>query len=294
MDNFLQQLINGITLGSIYGLIAIGYTVVFNGTRIFNLAQGDLVMVAVMLSYYTLDVLKWGELAAFAIVLVGVSLISLVEERLVVRPFLKRGDQSIGWFIATLAFALLIETVVINLYGDNPPKPVPSPLSSSAIQIGSIRFTPQQLLAFLAFVAVALALQLFYRRSWFGQAMRATAADRQVAMLRGIDVVRISQLAFLIAGVAAAIGGFVVAPIVYSDPSIGLNYAILGFIALALGGFGSMRGAIVGALTLGVAQQIYDLYGPPSYELALSVGLLIVVLLIRPTGLFGTLKAREV
>jgi branched-chain amino acid transport system permease protein len=146
----------------------------------------------------------------------------------------------------------------------------------------------------VSFVVVCLVLLVFYKRTWTGQAMRATAADRDIAMLRGIDVKRISQLAFLIAGLAAGIGGYVVAPIVYSDPSIGLNYAIKGFIALALGGFGSMRGAIVGALALGVAEQVYDVYGNASYEITISVGVLIVILLIRPTGLFGTLRAREV
>jgi branched-chain amino acid transport system permease protein len=152
----------------------------------------------------------------------------------------------------------------------------------------------QDLLAVVAFIVVCLALFVFYKRTWTGQAMRATAADRDVAMLRGVDVTRISQLAFVIAGVAASIGGFVVAPIVYSDPSIGLNYAIKGFIALALGGFGSMRGAIAGALALGVAEQVYDVYGNASYEVVVSVVVLIVGLLIRPTGIFGSLRMREV
>lgn len=290
----INAIITGLAVGALYGLIAIGFTVVYNGTRIFNLAQGDLVMVAIMLSYLLLNKEHWSQWAAFPAVLVGVSALSLVEERVIVRPFLGRKDHNIGWFIATLAYALIIETVVVHLYGHNPPLPVPSPLPSKPVHIGFVHFSWQQLLAVVAFVAVAVALQFFYRRSWLGQAMRATAADREVAMLRGIDVKRVSQLAFLIAGLIAAVGGYVVAPIVYSDPSIGLNYAIKGFIALALGGFGSMRGAIVGALGLGIAEQVFDVYGNPSYELAVGVVLLIAALLIRPTGLFGTLKAREV
>jgi branched-chain amino acid transport system permease protein len=152
----------------------------------------------------------------------------------------------------------------------------------------------QALLAIVAFLVVCVALLVFYKRTWTGQAMQATAADRDVAMLRGIDVTRIGRLAFIIAGLAAGIGGYVVAPIVYSDPTIGLNYAIKGFIALALGGFGSMRGAIAGALVLGVAEQVYDVYGNASYEVAVSVAVLIVGLMVRPTGLFGALRAREV
>jgi branched-chain amino acid transport system permease protein len=290
----VNAILTGLAVGSIYGLIAIGYTVVYNGTRIFNLAQGTLVMLAVMLSYFALVREKWPQWVAIIVVLGGVAAISLLEERIIIRPFLNRRGEGIGWFIATLAFATIIQAVVIRLYGKNPPLPVPSPLPSKPILIGFVHYSWQNLLAVVSFVVVCLVLLVFYKRTWTGQAMRATAADRDIAMLRGIDVKRISQLAFLIAGLAAGIGGYVVAPIVYSDPSIGLNYAIKGFIALALGGFGSMRGAIVGALALGVAEQVYDVYGNASYEITISVGVLIVILLIRPTGLFGTLRAREV
>lgn len=290
----INAIIAGLAVGGVYGLIAIGYTVVYNGTRIFNLAQGTLFMLGVMLSYFCLDKEHWPQWLSIIVVLAGVAAVSLIEEAVIVRPFLKRRGEGIGWFIATLAFATIIQAIVIRLYGDHPPEPVPSPLPSSPIFIGFVHFTWQQVLTLGAFVAVCVLLFWFYKVTWVGQAMRATAADREVAMLRGIDVRRISQLAFLIAGLAAGIGGYVVAPIVFSDPSIGLNYAILGFIALALGGFGSMRGAIVGALGLGVVEQVYDVYGNASYETAVSVVLLIVVLLIRPTGVFGSLKAREV
>ena len=287
--------LSGLAVGSIYGLIAIGYTVIYNGTRIFNLAQGTLVMLAVMLSYFALVKQQWPQWLAFLVVVVGVLAVSLVEERLIVRPFLnRRGGEGIGWFIATLAFSAILQAVVVRLYGNNPPLPVPSPLPSSPITIGWVHFSWQQLFVFVAFIVVCTVLLVFYKRSWTGQAMRATAADRDIARLRGIDVTWISRLAFVIAGLAAAIAGFAVAPIVYADPLIGLNYAIKGFIALALGGFGSMRGAIVGALTLGVAEQIYDVYGNAQYEICVSVGILVAGLLLKPTGLFGGLKAREV
>lgn len=290
----VNAIIAGLAVGSVYGLIAIGYTVVYNGTRVFNLAQGALVMLAVMLSYWALVRQQWPQWLALIFVLACVTLISVVEERIVIRPFLTRRGDGFGWFIATLAFGSIIEAVVLRRYGDNPPLPVPSPLPDWPIRIGFVHISWQNLLAILAFLVVCVALLLFYKKTWTGQAMRATAVDRDIAMLRGIDVKRISQLAFAIAGLAAGIGGFVVAPIVYSDPSIGLNYAIKGFIALALGGFGSMRGAIAGALALGVAEQLYDVWGNASYEVAVGVVILVVALMVRPTGLFGTLRAREV
>jgi branched-chain amino acid transport system permease protein len=291
---FLNAVATGIAVGAVYGLVAIGYTVVFNATRVFNLAQGDLVMVGVLLSYWALDVQGWGQVAAIAVVLIGVPLVSMFEERVVVRPFLSRPSDNIGWFISTLAFGLILETVVTRLYGDNPPRPVPSPLPSSPVHIGSITMRPQLLLAIAVLIVVTVAIEQFYRRTWLGQAMRATADDRDVAALRGIEPRRVSMLAFAIGGLLAGIGGYVVAPIVYADVTIGLAYSIKGFIALAIGGFGSIRGAIVGALAIGVAEQLFDLYVDPRYEVIAGFGLLMLILAVRPTGLFKSSVVRQV
>ena len=128
----VNAIISGLAVGSIYGLIAIGYTVIYNGTRIFNLAQGTLVMVAVMLSYFAIVHEGWPQWAALLLVIGGVCALSLVEERVIVRPFLnRRGGDGIGWFIATLAFSAIVQAVVVRAYGNNPPNPVPSPLPSS-------------------------------------------------------------------------------------------------------------------------------------------------------------------
>lgn len=294
MTLFVNAVITGLAVGAVYGLITIGYTVVFNATRVFNLAQGDLVMVGVLLSYWVLDVQHWPQGVAVVVVLAGVAAVALVEERVAVRPFLKRSRDNIGWFISTLAFGLVLETVVIRLYGNNPPRPVPSPLPSRRLHLGSIATRPQLLFAIGVLIVVTVAVEVFYRRTWLGQAMRATADDRDVAALRGIDPRRVSVLAFLIGGLLAGVGGFVVAPIVYADVTIGLTYSIKGFIALAIGGFGSIRGGIIGALSIGVAEQLFDLYIDPRYEIVASLALLMIILAVRPTGLFRNAVVREV
>jgi branched-chain amino acid transport system permease protein len=296
LEIVINACVAGLAVGSVYGLIAIGYTVVFNGTRIFNLAQGDLVMAAVMLSYFTLVTFQWPFWLAFLAVIAAVSGLALLEERIIVRPFLKRKQEghNIGWFIATLAFGVVLQGIAVLTYGHNPPLPIPSPLPSEAIRLGFVHISPQQLLAIVAFIGVCAGLQAFYSRTWLGRSMKATSVNRPLAMLRGIDVTRVSRLSFLIAGLVAAIGGIVVGPIVFADATVGLNYSIKGFIALALGGFGSMRGAVIGALGLGVVEQLFIIQINPSYELTVSIGLLLLVLLLKPTGLFGTMKAREV
>jgi branched-chain amino acid transport system permease protein len=294
MNDLLNAIVTGIGIGSVYGLVAIAYSVVFVATRVFNLAQGNLVMVGVLISYFALNLHGWPQFAALGLVIGVVVAISLVEERVIVRPFLSRPHTNIGWFIATLAFGLVLQTIATILYGENPPRAVPSPLGPGPVRIGPIATTPQLLLSIGVLIAITAAIEFLYRRTWMGHALRATAEDREIAALRGIAPARMSRLAFLIGGIISALSAFVVAPIVFADVTIGLNYSVKGFVALAIGGFGSMRGAVVGALSLGIAEQVFDLYGDARYELVAGFVLLLAVLLVRPNGIFGDRAARTV
>lgn len=295
MTLFVTAVVAGLVYGSIYGLVGIGYTVIFNATRVFNLAQGDLVMVAVMTSFYLLDSLKMNELVAFILVLLFVAALALFEEQTVVRPFLKKqGAASFGWFIATLGFSAAIEAVVAILFGQHPIVSIPSPLPVNGFRVGSVVFPYRQVLVIGVFFAVIIVLDIFYNRTWMGQAMRGTAEDREAASLRGINPVTMSRAAFIMGGAVAAIAGFVIAPITFSDPSIGLNFTLKGFLALAIGGFGSIRGAVIGGLSLGIAEQLFDAYVSSNYEILVGLALVLLVLMIRPEGLFRSHLARTV
>lgn len=292
---FVTAVIAGLAIGSIYGLIGIGYTVVFNATRVFNLAQGDLVMVAVMSSYFLLDVVKVPQVVDFVLVLAFLALLSAVEERTIVRPFLRKtGSANLGWFISTLGFAAVIESVVDAAFGYHAVVSIPSPVPLVGIQIGSIDIGYRQLVVIGTFIAVIGLLELFYAKTWTGQAMRATAENRNAASLRGINPVTMSRTAFLMSGLIAGIAGFVIAPITFSDPTIGINYALKGFLALAIGGFGSIRGAVFGGLLLGVSEQVFDAYLSSNFEILVGLGLVLVVLGIRPEGMFRSSIARTV
>jgi branched-subunit amino acid ABC-type transport system permease component len=295
MTLFVTAVVAGLAIGSIYGLVGIGYTVIFNSTRVFNLAQGDLVMVGVMLSFFLLDSWKMNELLAFVLVVIFVAALAMFEERTVVRPFLKKtGAASFGWFIATLGFSAAIEAVVNALFGQHPIVAIPSPLPVNGFTIGSVVFGYRQLLIIGVFLVVIVLLELFYGRTWLGQAMRGTAEDREAASLRGINPITMSRTAFMMGGVVAAIAGFVIAPITFSDPSIGLAFTLKGFLALAIGGFGSIRGAVVGGLSLGVAEQLFDAYVSSNYEILVGMFLVLLVLMLRPEGLFRSTIARTV
>jgi branched-subunit amino acid ABC-type transport system permease component len=167
-------------------------------------------------------------------------------------------------------------------------------LGEVPIFVGITSFAPKELLAFAVLIVVTVMLEVFYRRTWLGMAMRATAEDRDIAHLRGIRPARISQYAFGIAGVVSALAGFVLGPIVLADVSVGLVYGLKGFIALAIGGFGSFRGALIGAWLLGITEQVFDLYFDPRYEILAALILVLLVLSVRPAGLFGNTAARQV
>jgi branched-chain amino acid transport system permease protein len=292
---FSTALFAGLAIGSIYGLVGVGYTIIFNATRVFNLAQGDLVMVGVMGSYFLMVVLGAPTWAAFPAIVVFVAAIAALEERFIVRPFLtKAGSSSFGWFISTLGFSAALESIVAASFGNHAIVAIPSPLPLRSFQIGSVVLGYRELLVIGTFVVLVVLLDVFYRRTWTGRAMRATAEDREAATLRGVNAASMSQLSFIMAGVLAGIAGFVIAPIVFSDPTVGINFTLKGFVALAIGGFGSLRGAVIGGLLLGVSEQMFDAYVSAKFEILVGLILLTLILNFRTEGLFPTTSARSV
>ncbi len=290
----LSAVVIGLATGSLYAMVAVGYTIVYNATRVFNLAQGQLVMMSIMLSYFVLSAEKWPLIVALVVCVVVSGAAGIVEERFIVRPLLRLGHGHIGWLIATLAFSIIIETVVADVYGYNPPRSIPSPLVGHVLSLGPVTLSLQYVLVMAALVLIVVSVEAFYSRTWTGQAMRATAEDREAAALFGIDPARLGMAAFAIGGVVAGVAGFVIAPIVFSTVTIGLTYSLEGFLAMAIGGFGSLRGAVVGALLLGVVTELWDVYIGSSVDLAAGLCLLIVVLAVRPVGIFGRLGERTV
>jgi branched-chain amino acid transport system permease protein len=295
MTLFFTAVIAGLGIGAVYGLVAVSYTIVYNSTGIFNIAQGDLMMVGVILSYWSLSIAHLPQIVTLLLIIAALILISLFEERIAVRPFLTSSRTgSMGWFISTLAFALILETIVAKMYGNNPVHPIPGVFGVAGVKVGSVSVAPKYMFAFALMIVIVAFLEYFYKHSWLGVAMRGVAEDRESAALRGIDVKRIGQLAFIIAAIVTGLAAFVVAPIVASDVTIGLTYALKGFIALAIGGFGSLRGAVVGGLILGIAEQLFDLRATSQLELLAGLAIILIVLIIRPTGIFGRRGVREV
>jgi branched-subunit amino acid ABC-type transport system permease component len=206
----------------------------------------------------------------------------------VVRPFLsRRGAANFGWFIATLGFSLAIETVVNILFGTHPIVSIPSLVPTKGVRFHGIVVGYQQILIVGTLLVIVGLLDVFYARSWVGQAMRASAEDRDAAAMAGVRPALMSSIAFTIAGATAAIAGIVLAPITFSDPTVGLSLTLKGFLALAVG-------AVVGGLLLGASEQIFNLYIGSKFQVLGILGLVLLALLIRPQGIFGVRAARVV
>jgi branched-chain amino acid transport system permease protein len=289
-----DAVVAGVCTGSVYALVALGYNITYNATGVFNLAQGDLVMIGLMLTWVAVSIFKLPYIVAFIAVVAVVALISLIEERLVVRPFLVRREANIGWFISTLGFSIVIEAVALILFGNHPIVPIPSFLPQKGFNILGVLFVPRELLVLAALVVLSVGFEFFFKKTRMGLTMQATAEDRQAAGLRGVNPIRIGQMGFLLGGVVAGVAGFAVAPLVSTSISVGLSYSVKGFVALAVGGFGNLRAGVITALLLGVAESVFDLFVGAEYEIAVGLVILLVVLGLKPTGVSRSLASRQV
>ena len=291
---FVQQLINGLSLGSLYALIAIGYTMVYGILRLINFAHGDLLMVAAYVGVMGVGLFAWPWPVAFALAIAVTGLMGVLLERGAYRP-LRRAPR-ISLLISAIAVSFLLENLALVIAGGRA-KPFPVPEAfSGAVSLGGL-FIPR--LSFLIPLATAVFLAgLFYivYRTQTGRAMRAIARDLEMTSLMGIDVNRIIAFTFLLGSLLAGAGGVLWAmkyPQV--NPFMGILPGLKAFIAAVLGGIGNVSGAVLGGLLLGMLEIMIVALFPSwsGYRDAVAFILLIILLLARPTGLLGEALGEE-
>ena len=290
----LQQLINGLSLGSLYALIAIGYTMVYGILRLINFAHGDLLMVAAYIGVMGVGLFSWPWPVAFGMAVGLTGLLGVLVERGAYRP-LRRAPR-ISLLISAIAASFLLENLALVLAGGRPkPFPVP-PVFDGAFSWGGL-FIPRLSLFIPAVTAVLLAGLFFivYRTS-IGRAMRAISWSLETTALLGINVHRVIAFTFLVGSLLAGAGGLLWAmkyPQV--NPFMGILPGLKAFIAAVLGGIGNLAGAVVGGLLLGLLEILIVALFPAwsGYRDALAFGLLIIILLARPTGLMGEKLGEE-
>jgi branched-chain amino acid transport system permease protein len=284
----LQFLVSGVALGCVYGLIGIGYCVIYNASGIVNFAQGSFVMLGGMAYWLLLKLLPVPAAAMLAILLVAA--VGVAMERLVVRPLWRRGATMFVMILATLAAEIVIEQLTLLAVGDQPKALAPFS-AGGPLWVGPVAVGRQSLWIVGSALLLIAALAAFFLRTQVGRAMRACAVDRVAASLLGIPVGRLLSGAFALSAALGAAAGILVAPEQYAAYNLGVPYAISGFIAAIVGGFGSALGAFLGGIILGVTQSLGVVVFGAGTKNIVALTILLAFLLARPSGLLGTGKA---
>ncbi len=290
----VQQVINGLSLGSLYALIAIGYTMVYGILRLINFAHGDLIMVSAYVAVMAVGLFAWPWPLAFGLALVLTGLLGVLLERGAYRP-LRRAPR-ISLLISAIAASFLLENLALVIAGGRP-KPFPTPVWFAGTLAWGGLFIPR-LSLLIPVITAGLLAGLFFlvHHTQAGRAMRAIAHDLETTSLMGVDVNRIISLTFLLGSLLAGAGGLLWAmkyPQV--NPFMGILPGLKAFIAAVLGGIGNLAGAVLGGFILGLLEIMIVALFPAwaGYRDAVAFGLLILILLVRPTGILGESLGEE-
>jgi len=281
----LQQVINGVTLGSTYALIALGYTMVYGIIQLINFAHGEVYMIGAFVGLTAVLVFKANIFVALLAAMLVCILLAVSIERVAYRP-LRRAPR-LAPIISAIGVSIFLQTLMLIIKG---PQPVgfPPVVSNALYYIGPVRISLVQIIILLTASCLMLGLQLIVKRTRIGKAMRATSEDYDTASLMGINVNRVISFTFGLGAALAGAGGVLVG--IYFNavfPLMGVMAGLKAFCAAVVGGIGSIPGAMLGGIFLGVAEVFGVAAGLDTYKDAIAFGLLILVLLVRPTGLLG-------
>lgn len=289
MDTFLKQFVNGLSLGSIYALIALGYTMVYGIVKLINFAHGDVMMVGAYTGYFilrTFGATPFGLAMAFIGAMIVCSLLSLLIERCAYRPL--RNAPRLNSLITAIAVELILQNAmrVIPFIGPNP-RQFPT-METKFFNLGLVQISNIQVIVIVASAILMVILNYVIKYTKTGKAMRAVSFDMGAASLMGVNVNRTIAITFVIGSVLAGAGGVLYATAYPQvDPLMGYIPGLKAFVAAVLGGIGSVPGAMVGGVILGVVETMTKAYISSQYADAISYCILIVILLVKPAGLLG-------
>jgi branched-chain amino acid transport system permease protein len=284
---FLQQVLNGVIVGSIYSLIAIGLTMIFGVMRIANFAHGDFAMLGAYFAiYFVVLISGWmGWVGALIVAAVGVGIIGLFVERLLFRPLLTRWTD-IDIIMASIGLFIFLENGAQLVFG-TAPKMIVDPFHTEGINLIFFSTSIIRLLCFFFSVVTIFLLQMFLTKTKMGVAIRATSQNRNAALLMGINISFIYSITFVVGSALAGLGGVLYGTIFAVFPMMGAMPTLKAFAITILGGMGNIRGAIFGGFILGVAETLGGNYISMQYKNAIGFIIIILVLLVIPQGLFG-------
>ena len=300
MQNLAQLIASGISVGMIYAVIAFGYQLTFSTSKTLNFGQGEALMLGAMVGLtlvnFFMGSMGLGPFAAFVAALPLVLLFGLfqgaVVERLGVRQAIKTKSES-GWIMATIALGIIFSNMAENIWGRDDLK-FPSPLSESALVFNGVRVLPMELAIVVGALLIMLAVEIFNRTSIFGKAVVATSNDRDAAGLMGINTSNVITFSYALSSMSAAFAGVLVAPVTLTGATMGAVLGLKAFAVAIIGGLSSGIGVIVGGLILGITETLTGFYISTGYKDVPGLLLLLLVLSIKPSGLFGKATIKKV
>jgi branched-chain amino acid transport system permease protein len=303
MSTLLQQILNGLSLGSIYALIALGYTMVYGILKLINFAHGEVFMIGAYAGYFGalgLGVERYTNagfplyLAVLVLVfaMAVAALLGASIEFLAYRPV--RSAPRLTPLITAIGVSLFLQNAAMLAFTPNP-RPYPAILKEVRFELAGVIVTNVKLTIFVVAIALMVGLNWFIQRTWTGKAMRAVSTNIDAARLMGIDTDRIIRATFAVGSALAAAGGILFGlDQITINPLMGVLTGLKAFVAAVLGGIGNIRGAVLGGLLIGLAEQMTAGYLSPDYRDAITFVILIVILMLRPQGLLGVVRPEKV
>ena len=288
----LQATISGLTVGSLFALIAVGFNLTFIVNRTVNFAHGQWVAVGSLLAFTMIVQWQLPLLVTFIGAATVLGALGIVLERVGIRPMIGH-SLSLGFIMSTLAIGIMLENAALYAWGSEALF-VPSPLGEQRMEIFGAGIYPQEALVPIVTVLMILGLAVIYRTTRWGRALRAVAENREAAQLMGIDSKRMIGFAYGLAGIMAAVAGVLVAPLTGAVATAGGALGLKAFAIAIVGGLDSIAGTLIAGLLLGVAEQYVALYISPGLRDVVIFAIVIAVLLVRPFGLLGTPEDEKV
>ncbi len=282
-EQFIQYIFSGITSGSIYALTALGFTLIYNATGLINLAQGEFVMLGGLMAV-AMVALGLPLPVAFLVAVAAVALLAALLQQVAIRPLLPKGV--LAQVIATVGASLALRTAAMMIWGREA-LPLEPFSGDTPLRVAGASLLPQTVWVVGLTLVIVLVLQLFYRRTLTGKAVRACSINPQAARLMGVSYSRVVLLSFIVSGVISAAGGVMITPISFMSYSSGALIGLKGFAAAALGGLGNPMGAVIGGFALGILEGLSVGVISSGYKDAVAFIILLLVLFVRPQGLFG-------
>ena len=287
---FLQVLITGLGQGCLYGLIALGFVLIYKATEIVNFAQGELLMMGAFFAVTYAGILGLPFWLAFLLTIVSMAVFGYLLDMLVIRSMI--GESQFSVIILTISIGFILRAVAGGIWGSDILS-LETPYSGEMVEIGGLIIGQEYLVVIAGTIVLSLALYLFFRFSSLGIAMQAASQNQLAAYYMGIPVKRVFSLIWAISAMVAAVAGILTAPISLVSPQMGF-IGIKAFAAAVIGGFGSLPGALIGGLIIGSSEQLAGTYLPTGFQEISAYAIMFLVLTVRPKGLFAQIQQKKV